>query len=175
MERDIDAQLRELPLAELDAYEVSGRRREGLGFRSYQSTMYPAFDLCRTDEVAPVADVVFCEQVLEHVRHPARAARTLFRLTRPGGIAIVSVPFLIRLHREPEDYWRFSGAGLRALLEDAGFTVERVESWGNRASVLLNMWFWFPYVPFVNSLRNSPSAPMVVWAVARRPAGAGGG
>jgi len=173
MDRDIDARLHELPIRGLDALEISGRRHEGLGFRSYRSTDYPAFDLCTTDEVAPAADLVFCEQVLEHVRHPTRAARTLFRLTRPGGIAIVSVPFLIRLHREPEDYWRFSAAGLRALLEDAGFTIEQVQSWGNRTSVLFNMWFWFPYVPGVSSLRNSPNAPMVVWAMARRPADAG--
>jgi SAM-dependent methyltransferase len=173
MDRDIDARLGERSLGALDALEISGHRRERLGFRSYRSTSYPEFDVCTTAEVTPQADLVFCEQVLEHVRHPARAALTLFRLTRPGGIAIVSVPFLIRLHREPEDYWRFSASGLRALLEDAGFTVESVQSWGNRASVLANLWFWFPYLPLVSSLRNSPNAPMVVWAIARRPATTG--
>jgi len=169
MERDIDRQLRELPLATLDAVEISGRRRGGLGFRSYRSTSYPDFDVCTTEALDPAADVVFCEQVLEHVRYPVRAAETLFRITRPGGMAIVSVPFLIRLHREPEDYWRFSAAGLRALLEDAGFVVERVESWGNRASVLGNLWIWWPYIPILNHLGNSPAAPVVVWAIARRP------
>ncbi len=169
MERDIERELGKLPIAALEALEISGRRREGVGFRSYRSTSYPEFDLCTTEELQPCADVVFCEQVLEHVRHPTRAARTLFRLTRPGGLVLVSVPFLIRVHREPEDYWRFSAAGLRALLEDGGLVVERTESWGNRTSVLLNLWFWWPYIPFLNSLRSSATVPIVVWAVARRP------
>jgi SAM-dependent methyltransferase len=169
MEREIDAALRALPVSQLDAIEVSGNRRGRLGFRSYKSTSFPEFDICSDGPITAVADVVFCEQVLEHVRHPTRAARNLWRLLRPGGLAIVSVPFMIRIHREPEDYWRFSPAGLEALLEDAGFQVEQVRSWGNRPSVLSNLWFWFPYIPFLNPLRDNPEVPQVVWAFARRP------
>jgi SAM-dependent methyltransferase len=169
MDRDIRAALGALPVSQLDALEVSGNRRGNLGFRSHRSTSYPEFDICRDAPVEPCADVLFCEQVLEHVRHPTRAARNLLRLLHPGGLAIVSVPFLIRIHREPEDYWRFAPAGLQALMEDAGFEVERVASWGNRSSVLSNLWFWWPYIPFLNSLRDSPAVPQVVWAFARRP------
>jgi SAM-dependent methyltransferase len=114
-------------------------------------------------------DLVFCEQVLEHVPDPVQASRNLFALTRPGGFAVVSVPFMVRIHREPEDYWRFSPAGLRVLLERAGFEVERVEGWGSRASVLANLWVWCPYIPIVHSLANSSATPLVVWAVARKP------
>ena len=44
-------------------------------------------------------DVVLCTQVLEHIRDHEAAARELVRVAKPGGLLIVSVPFV------PED-WR---------------------------------------------------------------------
>lgn len=77
MERDIDRQLRELPIGTLDAIEISGHRRGRLGFRSYRSTSYPEFDVCTTEAFEPIADVVFCE----------RGSRSIGLL--PGAIARV--------------------------------------------------------------------------------------
>ena len=61
---------------------------------------------------------------------------------RPGGRAIVSTPFLVRVHEEPlygmKDYWRFTPRGLRLLLERAGLEVDEVRSWGNRDCVAGN-------------------------------------
>jgi SAM-dependent methyltransferase len=169
MNRDIAGFLEGLPRHEIDCLEVSGRFRADHGWRSYERTAYPDFDLCARSPLEAAFDLVFCEQVLEHVPDPVQASRNLFALIRPGGFAVVSVPFMVRIHREPEDYWRFSPAGLRVLLERAGFEVERVEGWGSRASVLANLWVWCPYIPIVHSLANSSATPLVVWAVARKP------
>jgi SAM-dependent methyltransferase len=170
MERSIQDELGRLPVSTLDALEVSGDFRGRLPFRSYRSTSYPEFDLCAETVPGLQADVVFCEQVLEHLPDPWRAAANLLQLLRPGGLAIVSVPFLIRIHREPGDFWRFSEDGLRALLEDAGFVVERTASWGNRLALLANTWFWIPYVRYAMPLHNDETTPLIVWAFARRPA-----
>lgn len=68
-------------------------------------------------------DSVFCAQVLHHVREPEAALREIARLLRPGGKAILSVPHLVWLHNEPHDYWRFTGYGLRHLIEKAGLRL----------------------------------------------------
>ena len=168
MNRDIAAFLDGLPTASMRAVEVSGWAHESRTWQSYRATMIETFDICTTERVEPEADIVFCEQVLEHVVDPIQAARNLFNLLHPGGYAVVSVPFMVRIHKEPEDYWRFSQAGLRVLLERAGFEVERTDDWGNRLVVLANLWRWCPYVPFVQPMWRSRATPLVVWAIARK-------
>ena len=170
MNREIDAFLRTLPACDLDVIEISGWARKEYGFRSYRAFDYPEFDICTVAPLEPRADLVFCEQVLEHTRDPWRAARNIRALLRPGGHAVISVPFMVRVHNEPGDYWRFTAAGLRILLEEAGLEVLSTGDWGSRASVIANLWFWFPHVPGL-PLGRSPAVPLVVWSIARAPAG----
>jgi len=168
MDADIERYLAALPRSQMDALEVSGNAHGGAGWRSHATLAFPSFDLCQPPDPLPQADVVFCEQVLEHVRDPWRAARTLHDLLRPGGRLIVSTPFLIRIHPEPTDYWRFTPDGLRVLLEQAGFRVGAVKKWGNLSCLVANTSFWFPYVPLICLLGNRERLPLVVWTVAER-------
>ena len=169
MDRDIEGFVSGLAPGSLDALEISGNRHAYRGFRSWRSLSYPEFDLCRPPTTMLAADLVFCEQVLEHVLEPSAAMDTLRELVRPGGHLIVNTPFLIRIHREPGDYWRFTADGLRRLLEKAGLEIVRMRTWGNLPCLVANRFFWFPYVPFLCPLANSEDLPLVVWAVARRP------
>lgn len=94
-----------------------------------------------------VAGSVLCMEVLEHVQHPRDAINEIFRILRPGGIAIVAVPFLISYHGKSQllknpvvdaksgvrdidsshgsygDYWRFTHEGLSLLFGNAGFSL----------------------------------------------------
>lgn len=60
-------------------------------------------------------DLVLCCHVLEHTRHPMRAARNIERLMRPGGLAFIATPWSQSYHAAPDDYWRFSIRGLALL------------------------------------------------------------
>ena len=75
-------------------------------------------------------DSIFCTQVLQHLPEPEQALREIARLLRPGGKAILSVPHLVWLHNEPHDYWRFTGHGLRHLVEKVGLRLVSVEPVG---------------------------------------------
>lgn len=167
LNREIIAFIEELPPGSCTAVEISGTLHAGSSWRSYEALSYPEFDLCSS---APdrTFDVVICEQVLEHVRNPWAAARTLRDLCRPGGYVIVSTPFLIRVHHEPSDYWRFTADGLQLLLEEAGLDVVSTRSWGNRACIRANLDHWVARRPW-HTMRNEDLLPVVVWAFARRP------
>jgi SAM-dependent methyltransferase len=69
--------------------------------------------------------------VLEHLPHPWLAMTEAYRVLKPGGVIIVSVPHLSRLHDLPHDYYRYTANGLASLLGDAGFSeVEIVPKGG---------------------------------------------
>lgn len=68
------------------------------------------------------ADCVVALQLLEHLRTPDRIVSEAFRLLRPSGHFLVTVPWQWRVHEAPHDYFRYTPFALRMLLEDAGFS-----------------------------------------------------
>jgi SAM-dependent methyltransferase len=173
MNQAIESFLTGLGPGELSAIEISGRGREPLGWRSFRSTEYPAFDLLHPTQIGTY-DVVLCEQVLEHVPDPWKAMRTLFELCNPGGHVVVGTPFMLRLHREPMDYWRFSPDGLREMATAAGFESITLGSWGNGWCTFANRRRWVVYRPMHRmlqrwALRDEPDNPQVVWLFGQRP------
>jgi SAM-dependent methyltransferase len=168
MNRRIREHLVALTPAQRDAVEVSGSSYHDLEWRSYRPTRHEDFDVCAPPVDLDQYDVVICEQVLEHVEDPWRAARTLHDLCRPGGAVIVSTPFLIRVHPTPYDFWRFTEDGLRRLLEGSGLEVDETASWGSKRAVRGNLRRFPPMQPW-RSLRNEGDFPLVIWAFAHRP------
>lgn len=83
-----------------------------------------------TDVPAEQFDTIVCQQVLEHVRHPRRALREIYRTIKPGGKVVLSAPHLSRRHELPHDYYRYTQEGLTALFRDEGFEPLEVLPYG---------------------------------------------
>lgn len=84
-------------------------------------------DLYGTAYAIPAPDASFdsalCTAVLEHLEEPEQAVRECFRMLKPGGVAVYSVPFIWHLHEEPRDFYRFTKYGLLHVFTKAGFEV----------------------------------------------------
>jgi len=84
----------------------------------------PAAELLGSVEALPVGDasfdIVLCTQVLEHCDDPAQAVRELRRVTAPGGRVLASTHGVQVYHPSPQDYWRWTHAGLERLFESNG-------------------------------------------------------
>jgi SAM-dependent methyltransferase len=65
-------------------------------------------------------DAVLCVQVLEHVLHPERVVAEIGRVLAPGGMLFLTTHGTFFYHPTPDDYWRWTQAGLRLLFERSG-------------------------------------------------------
>lgn len=113
-------------------------------------TLYHAIDIApRAANIHLVGDIqnlgmikaesyegALCLEVLEHLPEPARALSEIWQVLAPGGILILSVPHLSRLHEIPHDYYRFTHYGLTALLTQAGFEIVELHQKGGLFSFL---------------------------------------
>lgn len=63
-------------------------------------------------------DVIFCLEVLEHVKNPFKAVKEIERVLKPGGILIGSTPFVFPIHEEPNDFFRYTKFGILSLFEN---------------------------------------------------------
>ncbi len=88
-------------------------------------------DICEHDFGGEKYDAVVMLEVLEHCHSPHLALQTVFSCLRPGGLLILSAPFILPIHLAPFDYYRFTRHGLEFLLRD----YEKVEITAR------NLWF----------------------------------
>jgi SAM-dependent methyltransferase len=73
-------------------------------------------------------DCAMSTAVLEHLEEPEQAVRECFRVLKPGGTAVYSVPFIWHLHEEPRDFYRFTKYGLTHVFTKAGFEVVEIKA-----------------------------------------------
>ena len=84
-------------------------------------------------------DIVYSNQVLEHVPKPWLAGKELVRVLKPGGIGIHTSCAFNPRHGQPafNDYYRFLPNGLAELFE--GIDIITKDEWGNRQAILYNV------------------------------------
>ena len=75
-------------------------------------------------------DTVLCFNLLEHVFDHGAALSEIHRVMKPGGVLYGWVPFMIGVHGDPNDYYRYTGTTLSMLLSESGLTPVKVENSG---------------------------------------------
>jgi SAM-dependent methyltransferase len=72
-------------------------------------------------------DAIICNAVLEHVRNPDEVIQEFNRVLKAGGYLYLCIPFLQPEHLDPTDFQRYTKDGLRALVEQNGLEVVKME------------------------------------------------
>jgi SAM-dependent methyltransferase len=162
--------VRSLRPERLDMLEISAGPQwtRELKFASQTATSYPDFDIC-SQYLPQQFDLIIADQVFEHLKWPYRAASNVYKMLRPGGHFIITVPFLVRVHPSPIDCTRWTEQGLFYFLNECGFLDDSIQtgSWGNRACVKANLNAWRKRGIF-SSLKCEPNFPLMVWAFAQK-------
>lgn len=120
------------PVYEFGAYQVAGQQERAnlrglFPGRAYVGCdMRPGPGVDRVEDLAGLglddgcAATVLCFDTLEHTFDVHQACREMFRVLRPGGVFVVSVPFHFHIHAYPDDYWRITPSALLQLLDPYG-------------------------------------------------------
>ena len=75
------------------------------------------------DAPSSAYDIVLSTQTAEHVPDPTAYFQEIFRLTKPGGRAIITTHGTSEDHGLPYDFQRWTAEGLRRDLEKAGLVM----------------------------------------------------
>jgi len=109
----------------------------------FSHTKYESADFCQVDKeygeitykcdlsTIPVEenrfDLILCSQTLEHVPEPEKVLKELFRVLKPGRSLWLTAPLFYEEHEVPYDFYRYTRYGLKYLVEEAGFSVVRID------------------------------------------------
>lgn len=102
------------------------------------------FDGVKIERPDCSVDTVLCTQVLEHAELHIKLLGEIFRVLRPGGQLIATVPFIYEEHEQPYDFRRWTSFGLVQELEEIGFReiyLEKLTSGFRAMSALTNQQF----------------------------------
>lgn len=137
---------------------ISGRTLDlGAGSAKYKeiikekATEYITFDMVPGENIDVVGDVlnlpfenesfqtVISTQVLEHVEKPWIMIKEIHRILKPGGVCVLTTPFITPYHPDPTDYFRYTTDGLNSLFKNEGFQVIDCDYYGRAFTVLAEM------------------------------------
>jgi SAM-dependent methyltransferase len=76
-------------------------------------------------------DIILLSNVLEHIEKPEQITTECFRILKPGGLLLGTVPFLMASHQRPYDFHRYTDIYLNTLFSQTGFTSVSVVALGN--------------------------------------------
>lgn len=68
-------------------------------------------------------DGILSTQTLEHVPNPGAIVAEWNRVLKPGGLLLITVPFMWPEHEMPYDFQRYASGGLVKLLQNGGFDI----------------------------------------------------
>ena len=82
-------------------------------------------------------------EVLEHCPNPEIILKEIYRVLKPGGVFLFTVPFLWNLHEVPHDEYRYTPFSLERHLKNSGFrdvAIKATGGWHASMAQMLGLW-----------------------------------
>ena len=140
-----------------DSPEVQSRVRRDGKFVTYDGRRIPFAE--------NTFDVIYCKQVLEHVRYPQNLIGEVQRVLKPHGYFIGSTSHLEPYHSY--SYWNYTPFGFSVLVRDAGLRLLEIRPSIDAFSMLVtHVLGWFPVNLAISALgRLMKARPQSINAV----------
>jgi len=66
--------------------------------------------------------------VLEHLEEPSKALHEAYRILKPGGYGLYTLPLTYHFHYEPLDFFLYTKYGLEHLFRSVGFEIVEIDA-----------------------------------------------
>lgn len=105
-------------------------------------------------------DSIFSSEVFEHVFNLDEVLNELFRVLKPDGIILITCPFVIGEHEQPNDFARYTSFALKHIMVKSGFEVIHYEKLGDSIDAIVQLRLTYfqknimPYVEKIPVLRS---------------------
>jgi SAM-dependent methyltransferase len=114
-------------------------------------------DLTHTVPFKPGSlDAVVLMNVVEHVYDTQRFFEAIARMLKPGGVAVVAIPFMVKLHQVPFDFVRYTHFALAKFGNTHDLVIEHLEGFYDPGSfldeALGNIQYWL--IPAMRGVRH---------------------
>ena len=119
-------------------------------------------------------DSIFSSEVFEHVFNLDEVLHELFRVLKPGGFILITCPFVIGEHEQPNDFARYTSFALKHIMVKGGFEVIHYEKLGGSIDAIVqlrltyfqkNIMPYFEKIPVLRSiLRKGVNTLLNVYA-----------
>ncbi len=84
-------------------------------------------------------DCIILTQVLQYIDDVPSAVKECYRILKPAGTLLITVPTMSRIDPKENEYWRFTSDGLAKILKPIFGEKFTVQNFGN---VLTGIGFW---------------------------------
>ena len=84
-------------------------------------------------------DSILCTQVLEHVYDHHTMINEIYRVLKPGGHILLTVPFAWEKHEEPYDFFRFTPHALKELFKEGGLEIDYIKPNGGKWAAIYQL------------------------------------
>jgi SAM-dependent methyltransferase len=98
--------------------------------------------VCDFEKLIPIkdssVDFILLSNVLEHMFNPQLIFNEIYRILKTNGKCLILVPYLIKLHQEPYDYFRYTKHALERFLKNSKFSNFLIEEMGSTSNIIIN-------------------------------------
>lgn len=84
-------------------------------------------------------DYVLLFNVLEHIYAHHRLVKEIHRILKSGGKFYCAVPFMMNIHADPYDYYRYTKNALENILTESGFKDFKIMAYGGLFLVIADL------------------------------------
>lgn len=107
-------------------------------------------------------DSVIVSEVIEHIQNDSKALYTIFRILKPSGILILTVPafnFLFSKHDEKIGHFRrYTKKSTSNIVESTGFSIEKIRYWN-----ILGFFGWLINFKLLNKHLDSSAKSSLIY------------
>jgi len=111
-------------------------------------------------------DSVIASEVIEHIQDDSKALKTIFRILKPSGVLVLTVPafnFLYSNHDKKIGHFRrYSKKSLNNIINSAGFSIETIRYWN-----ILGFFGWLINFKILNKHLDSSAKSSLIYVLTK--------